>query len=639
MPDSQSADVQDLPPLRSSISSPPLSPIPNDLSSQSRKPFSSIRKSRIVSPAMPSSSRLESRSSRYGIGASMASSAAAHSIMQSKLVRIMERVAGEETCKYAEATDEYLEKRGLEPNSVSEWGMYCYFLGLMISLGLSLAWNGALIWGYGPVVVSTIIAGLAYFALVTILSEMMSMLPFSGGMATFARSAFGPHVGFLVGTCEMWEYVFVGSQAVWQSGIVLATAFDANLVFAPFFWILTVGIVAASHVAGTKWVMRLIALGLVINLSAMIILIIPSLKNLNVWQNALLGSVNLANPITGALMDNTDAKTGMNSTSLGTYMFPFGSVGVFQTIPLQMWTFLGVEAAPLCCEEAVKFTVNGPRIALKAQATMFALAMITMIVVPMLAPGTLDPLIEVFVATYNIQPDSVAYNALYCCLFLPNLLFAMACFSFACSRQIYALSLIGYYPKRLSVVWEVTRVPIGAVAVTLVFFMTVALILQYEASGVVLTALLNGSLLYGMFAYIGMAAAYIKLRIVSPHVKRPFDAGYFLGITCSLYLIACCLTSMIQMFATVAFRETLYFCLVKIGIQYLQFLVYQRFHMVETPEEQFIHVELNLNGLKEAESRNELADAGQFKEVYASRKSGLAIGQKEDSLKSLPLLE
>ncbi|KAJ3069124.1 hypothetical protein HDU98_007806 [Podochytrium sp. JEL0797] len=168
--------------------------------------------------------------------------------------------------------------------------------------------------------------------------------------------------------------------------------------------------------------------------------------------------------------------------------------------------------------------------------------------------------------------------------------------------------------------------PIGAVVQTLVLFMLVALILQYEASGIVLVALLNGSLLYGMCAYIGTAAAYIKLKIVSPHIKRPFDAGYFLGITCAVFLICCCVTAMVQMFSTAVFRETLLVCVAKVGLQFLEFLLVRRHHMVETPEEQFIQDNLNEHGLMAALEEEEEADASAYLQVGGM--SGMNMASK-----------
>ncbi|KAJ3124832.1 hypothetical protein HK100_011091 [Physocladia obscura] len=382
-------------------------------------------------------------------------------VTHSRVFSIIEHAVGEDTCKYEEVTDEYLVKRGLQHDSINNWMMYAYFLGLILCLGCSNAWNSATVWGYGAVIVSAVIAGLAYTALVTIVAEMMTMLPFSGGMATFARSAFGPYVGYLVGTCEAWEYTLFGAQAVWQSGIVLSTAFNVDQNFAPLFWFFTVGLVLGCHVAGTKYVMLFICMTLFINMSAMVILIIPSLKTIDPWNNALYQAeflTNLTNPV-----------TGQQPTDLYTLMFPFGTIGIFQTIPTLMWTFLGIEAAPLCCEESIGFIENSPRIALKAQATMWFL-----VLGDINFELALDPLIDVFVTTYNITAGDSAYNALYCCLFLPNLLLAIACYSFACSRQVYGLSHVGYYNKKLSVVWQQTKVPIGSISMTLIFFMIVA---------------------------------------------------------------------------------------------------------------------------------------------------------------------
>ncbi|ORY53595.1 hypothetical protein BCR33DRAFT_710989 [Rhizoclosmatium globosum] len=544
------------------------------------------------------------------------------SLAHNKLFSAIEHAVGEDTCKYEEVTQEYLEERGLEPESVPEWSMYAYFLGLILCLGCSNAWNSALGWGYGPVFISALIAGIAYTCLVTILAEMMTI-------------AFGPYVGYLIGTCEAWEYTLFGAQAVWQSGLVLANAFSVDFNFAPLFWLLTVGLVAACHFAGTKWLMGLIGITLTINISAMIILILPSLKTLDPWNNALFAAKGFTNPITGEAFNYTDPITGNDKTDLYTYMFPFGSVGIFQCIPTLMWTFLGIEAAPLCCEESVGFIKNSPRIALKAQITMWSLVLFTMIIVPMLSPGigdptftsALDPLVKVFQGSYGIADNSVAYNALYCCLFLPNLILAIACYSYACSRQVYGLSHIGYYNKKLSITWQKTKVPIGAVIMTLSFFMLVA------ASGVVLLALLNGSLLYGMFAYVGTALAYIKLKIFMPHVKRPFDAGFYVGIFSALFLIGCCITAMTQMFATVTFRETLFVCLGKIMLQFSEFIFFRRHHMVQTPEEQFIHAELHAGGVDVAMSTGELADGSKYMvnangRASASLRSLKKIGSK-----------
>ncbi|KAI8616287.1 amino acid permease-domain-containing protein [Chytriomyces sp. MP71] len=547
-----------------------------------------------------------------GVGGLLGSklSMASHGLRHNTLILKIEAAVGENTCKYKKVDEVFLKKRKLEENSIGPWSMYAYCLGLILCLGCSNAWNSALVYGYGAVIVSAMLAGLAYTALIVIVAEMMTMLPFNGGMATFARAAFGPYWGYIIGSSEAWEYTLFGAQAVWQSGLVLATAANiADLNYAPLFWLLTVGLVFALQMAGTRWIMRFIGLTLTINILAMFILVIPSLPSLNVWQNTLFPAQNLQGI----------APNVVNATDVVTLMFPFGSNGIFQTIPTLMWTFMGIEATPLCCEEAVDFVANGPRVALKAQGTMWFSVIVIMVIVPLLAPGLsnggLDPLVQTFCSTYNIQAGSIAYNALYCTLFLPNLMLAISCYSFACSRQIYGLSHVGYYSDKLSIVSK-TKVPIGAIIETLILFMLVALILQYEASGVVLLALLNGSLLYGLFAYTATGFAYIKLRIFIPHVNRPFNPGYWVGMISALFLISICIACMVQLFSTDVFRETLLVCLGKLALQFTEFLFHRRHHLKSTPEEEFIHAEMNVKAADEVmQSKREVTDASSYSAI------------------------
>jgi len=81
-------------------------------------------------------------------------------------------------------------------------------LGIVIVIGGDFfSWNTALQAGFGSLVVSTTLTGMAYVAFVLCTSETFSGLPFSGGAYGLVRVTFGFYPGFLIGCSEAIEYI------------------------------------------------------------------------------------------------------------------------------------------------------------------------------------------------------------------------------------------------------------------------------------------------------------------------------------------------------------------------------------------------------------------------------------------------
>jgi L-asparagine transporter-like permease len=85
---------------------------------------------------------------------------------------------------------------------------------------------------------------------------MMTMLPFTGGMATFSRAAFGPYIGYFVGQCELWEYALtIGANMVVVGGsitYVLGTYHRLE----PLWWILQLLAFVGVQLVSTKFFFR-----------------------------------------------------------------------------------------------------------------------------------------------------------------------------------------------------------------------------------------------------------------------------------------------------------------------------------------------------------------------------------------------
>ncbi|KAJ3030725.1 UNVERIFIED_CONTAM: hypothetical protein HDU68_007936 [Siphonaria sp. JEL0065] len=150
-----------------------------------------------------------------------------------------------------------------------------------------------------------------------------------------------------------------------------------------------------------------------------------------------------------------------------------------------------------------------------------------------------------------------------------------------------------------------------------------------KASGVVGEALLNGSLLYAIFAYVSVAFAYLQMRYKYPNLSRPFDLGPIIGPICALVTLASYTAALINMFHNEVFRDTLYICLGKLAWMLLFFVVFQRKHMIETPEEEFIQRYLNGNETDEVEV---VVDVAKSESVGGQDAEGDRVG-------SLPRIE
>ncbi|KAI9344796.1 amino acid permease-domain-containing protein [Zopfochytrium polystomum] len=545
----------------------------------------------------------------------------------------------EQACEFKNVNTEFLAERVLRSNAVGPWSMYGFFAGLMICLGLSNAWNVGLDYGWGSLGAAAAIAALMYTSLITIISELMVMLPFTGGMATFCRAAFGPYIGYIVGTCESWEYILYAANALQLSGQIFCDMTSADDRYAPFFWPVTIAIVAGAHVAGVRVVFRVSNILFALNVAALLVTIFGSLSAFDPLRwglfinngTALKQSAAVAfSPVGVAIHQEEVIKSDTSlhaAVDLTEAMFPTGLDGVLKSLPAAMWIFLGIEGAPLCAEESMDFIEHSPNCAMHAMMTMVACASLVVSVNPALPPGIIplksadDPNLESFLATWSIDRYSPLGRFATGSLFLPSTIWTILLYSYACSRQLYSLSKAGYFPSQLSITWSRTKVPIGSLSVTIAMIIGIAIIIQLQHGSNLTEALLNGSILYGMVAYIITAAAYIRLRMACPRLKRPWNPGPLIGYTAAIIVIVVSVTTVTQMFIIESYRQTLIICLAKVVLGLIAFTIYQRKRMVRTPEEVFIQEHIMatrmFGGQRSSSSlrgrrRNKEVDAGRY---------------------------
>src|SRR5918995_4111335 len=134
-----------------------------------------------------------------------------------------ERTRGSVT--YREAGLEYFDKRRLRRHA-RVWSLWALGVAAVIS-GDFFGWNFGLAYGFGGLLVATIVITLMYFGLCYSIAEMSPALPHTGRAYSFSRSAMGPWGGFSTGVAETIEYVVTPAVIVTFAASYLESIFRA----------------------------------------------------------------------------------------------------------------------------------------------------------------------------------------------------------------------------------------------------------------------------------------------------------------------------------------------------------------------------------------------------------------------------
>src|ERR671923_1802754 len=120
---------------------------------------------------------------------------------------------------YREADQAYFEKRQLRRHA-GVWSLWALGVAAVISSDF-FGWNFGLAYGFGGLLVATVVITIMYFGLCYSIAEMSPALPHTGGAYSFARSAVGPWGGFITGLAENMEYVITPAVVVGAMGFLM----------------------------------------------------------------------------------------------------------------------------------------------------------------------------------------------------------------------------------------------------------------------------------------------------------------------------------------------------------------------------------------------------------------------------------
>jgi ethanolamine permease len=386
--------------------------------------------------------------------------------------------------------------------------------GLGVSLVIAGQFSG---WNYGlasngwvNMLIATLLMAALCGGLSLCVAELSTVRPDAGGGFAYAQQAFGPFVGYLVGSaCALALIIGTGVAATFVCAYTQS-------VFGVGGWPVKLALFAAVigiHIRGVGEALGLTLLAAIGAAAALLAF------GFAMWPHVQLERLL---PTSSSLAD---------SVSLA---------GVFGCIPFAIWLFITLEQVGTAAEEAADPGRSMPRGVIAALATLLLTAMTVLVCAPgaggLEAVGNADdPLYAAITATHAFGADSllnwvVGGGAVF------GLIATFFSLVYSSSRQLYAMARDGHFFAPLARTGK-RGTPIAALLTIAAIGLPVSML---PAQKVLLAIVLLLSL-----CYVIIFAAYLRIRLSNPNATRPFSVPCgplvaCIGMALTLVVIAAC---------------------------------------------------------------------------------------------------
>jgi len=460
---------------------------------------------------------------------------------------------------YEQVGADYMEKRQLRPGAAG-WVLLAGLGVAYVISGDFAGWNfGLAEGGWGGLLVATVLMATMYTCMVFALAELSSTISTAGGGYGFGRRALGPWGGFLTGTAILIEYAlapaaivtFIGAYVESLDIFGITAGWPVYLVFYAIF----VGI----HLIGVGEALKVTFAITAIAVVALVVFVIGMIPEFSTSN------------LTDIAPDNSAGSSDF---------LPFGWAGIWAAFPYAIWFFLAIEGVPLAAEETRDPKRDMPRGLIAGMMILLVFAALMLFLAPGGAgsstiAGSGNPLPEALDAA---KGDGSGISDFVNWVGLFGLIASFFSIIFAYSRQLFALSRAGYFPRQLSVT-SGRKVPwIALILPALVGFLMAAV---WEDQG---ARILNIAVFGAAVSYVLMMLSHIVLRSREPDLARPYrtpGGTKTSGVALVLAVLAVVATFLVD--TTAAF--------ITLGVYAaaaLYFGVYSRHHLVgAAPEEEF----------------------------------------------------
>src|SRR5918996_1623370 len=265
---------------------------------------------------------------------------------------------------YREADQDYFDKRRLRRHA-GVWSLWALGVAAVIS-GDFFGWNFGLAYGFGGLLVATLVVTVMYFGLCFSIAEMSPALPHTGGAYSFGRSAMGPWGGFTTVVAETIEYVITPAVIVVGIGSYMSTIADDLLGFDladPLWWAVFYVIFVGLNYVGVEASFRFTVFICLLSLAILAVFFVGSLTELDFTAMAI------------------DTQGGW---------FPDGVPGIFYALPFAIWFYLAIEELPLAAEESADPKRDIPRGTMYGLLTLVITGFLVLFLNAGISPGSAE---------------------------------------------------------------------------------------------------------------------------------------------------------------------------------------------------------------------------------------------------------
>lgn len=462
---------------------------------------------------------------------------------------------------YREAGADYFEQRKLRRHA-GVWSLWALGVAAVIS-GDFFGWNFGLAYGFGGLLVATIIVTVMYFGLCYSISEMSPALPHTGGAYSFARSAMGPWGGFTTGVAETIEYVITPAVIVVGIGSYMNTITDDLFDFTlsqPLWWVIFYAIFVGLNYVGVEASFRFTVAICFVSLAILAIFYAGALTELDFTKFAI------------------DTQGGW---------FTEGIPGIFYALPFAIWFYLAIEELPLAAEESSDPKRDIPRGTIYGLMTLVVTGFLVLFLNAGISPGSAElsesgePLLD---GLKTIFGDGTSASLLGLAA-VAGLVASFHTIIFAYGRNIFSLSRAGYYPHPLSVTHGTRHTPHVALILGAVIGWIAAYILYEWGTGTVGAALLSMAVFGAVISYFMQSVSFVLLRRKLPDIDRPYRSP--VGEWGAIVAGVIALISLVALFWNDDYRPGVYGVAVFYVIAIAYFAAMGRHRLVLSPEEEF----------------------------------------------------
>jgi ethanolamine permease len=463
---------------------------------------------------------------------------------------------------YRDAGEDYFLKRALRRHA-GVWSLWALGVAAVIS-GDFFGWNFGLAYGFGGLLVATIVITVMYFGLCYSISEMSPALPHTGGAYSFARSALGPWGGFTTGVAETIEYVVTPAVIVVGIGAYMNSISDDLFGFTlrqPLWWAIFYAIFVGLNYVGVEATFRFAVVICLASLAILLVFFIGAIPNLDFQKWAI------------------DTNSGW---------FIDGVPGVFYALPFAIWFYLAIEELPLAAEESADPKRDIPKGTIWGLVTLVICAVGVLFLNSGIKPGAKDlstsgePLLDGLKTIFGSGTSASVLGLVA----VAGLVASFHTIIYAYGRNIFSLSRAGYYPHFFSITDKRRQTPHVALLLGAVIGWLCAFLI-YHSPG---TSQVGASLLYmavfgAVISYFMQCVSFILLRRKMPEIERPFVSP--LGVPGAAVAGLIALVSLVAIFWNADYRPGVYGVAIFYAVAIAYFAIAGRHRLVLSPEEEF----------------------------------------------------